>query len=214
MPGKESGATIQSVGPQNIAQATLGLKGGDVPQNMLVPDLLGTIELGRRTELELLFEQDIIPFSIAVQVAAVAAQNGYFDIQVEPEPNNNITVISEVQPTEAVGRLIVYYQTVALGGTFTSWFSRDTRLGFRLQADQTIARLPKFAYGTAALAGAVAPALWRSHQANTGMGQVPFPGVVMRGAGPGNEHLIIAQETVNAILSCNVIGYSVPVKPT
>jgi hypothetical protein len=69
----ERGAIIQAIGPQNLAQATLGLRGGDVPQNILVPDLTGTIELGRRGEPELLFEQDIVGWRCPVQAIAGGA---------------------------------------------------------------------------------------------------------------------------------------------
>lgn len=211
---QERGSTIQSVGPQNIAQLVLGLKGGDVPQNILVPDLLGTIELGRRSELELLWEQDILPFSISVDVAAVAAQNSFISFDTPAPPVPWITVIDGVQVLAVVAaKLVAFYVAGAFGGTVANWFARDLRFGPRPQsAGSAEIRLPGVTWGTSALAGATTPALWRS--AISSVGALPFPGVVMRGQGDAGVRLVLALDTVNLPLSINVSGYSVPVKAT
>lgn len=206
----ERGSTIQSVGPQNIAQASLGLKGGDVPQNILVPDLLGTIELGRRTEPELLFEQDILPFGVVWSIAAGGA--GTFAL-VDVAIASDIIIVEKVFCDGAPGaKIVVAWTATAIGAPgAVPVFSRDSRFGQNIGTG----RVPLINVGTAA-AFAGANIIWRSGSLNTsapnGSDQMPW---IVQGnvADATGNHLQIGLDTANQPFSGGMWGYAIPRRP-
>lgn len=207
---QERGATIQAIGPQNVAQATLGLKGGDVPQNILVPDLLGTVELGRRSEPELLIEQDIIPWRASLKVAPGGA--GQFATCELLNPPDVVSVF-----WFSMGRGISVDHEVCYGvptapalATGHPLFATDTRVS-RLGIDNSNS-VPLLRSGTrAAIIGA--NIMWYSNGAFAGA--VPVgPWVLGEFDDQANDnHWVLEQVTANQDFIVNFYGYSMPKRP-
>ena len=203
----DRGATIQSIGPQNIAQATLGLKGGGVPQNILVPDLLGTIELGRRSDPELLFEQDILPWTAVFNVAAGGA--GTF-VLVDIPVCEDIIVITDVLPVPSVasGWSLAYTATAIGVPGAVPVFSRDSRYGQNMGSG---GRVPLITEGTAAAyAGANLLYMGTSLNAATPIQNRGIPWVVQGPvADASGNHLQLGASTANVQFAGTIVGYSV-----
>lgn len=204
----QHGATIQSSSPQNIAQATLGLKGGDVPQNILVPDLIGTVELGRRDEPELLFEQDIIGWRVfATQNSGGAGTFASFELL---NPEGVISVVWFTPAAIAALTINVCWgePAAALGNAYPI-FPIDSRVA-RASISSV---LPILRSGTPA-AAINANILWSCP--NTTDLQDFLIGPFILGAqdiGAGQNHLVIECATAATPLALNFVGYSVPRRP-
>lgn len=206
----QRGAIIQSAGPQNVAQSTLGLKGGDVPQNILVPDLMGTIELGRRTEPELLFSQGIVPWAANVSVGAGGAGTFASIELLNPLGYINVWWV-HISNGPNIWQIVLGVPAAVLGNT-APCFPRDLRIGRAgiSPPEGTVCPILKFGT-TAAVVGA--NILFRSEL----LGQTgakwwgPFV------CGPAQDdansnHYVIEDPTVNQALEINLQGYSIPAR--
>lgn len=205
---QERGATIQTVGPQNLAQTLLGLKGGDVPQNILVPDLLGVIELGRKVEPELQFDQSILPWSVQWTQAAVAAQFGIADIA--ESPNHLIVVMGCFhQDSGNTSHVCYHWSDTAVAAAAQPVFSLDTRFGLNPGQE---AGAPIINVNT--VAGIAANIFWRSRTINAqSPSDLPPPVILGPNRDPSGNHLQITMDVVNVAFNLTLWGYSIPVRP-